>query len=68
MKTLVIYYSYTGHTKSKAESIAKEENADIIELKDLKKSSKPSTYLFGSFKAMKRKQTELQDFNSDFSQ
>ena len=34
-KTLIIYYSRTGNTKAVCESLAKEINADIVEVKDL---------------------------------
>jgi flavodoxin len=33
MKKLIIYYSHDGNTKFIAESIAKEINADITEIK-----------------------------------
>lgn len=41
-KTLIIYYSRTGNTKAVCESLAKEINADIVEIKDLNnRMSKP---------------------------
>lgn len=35
-KKLVVYYSYTGHTKMIAESIQKQLNCDILEIKPQK--------------------------------
>ena len=35
-KKLVVYYSYTGHTKMIAESIQKELGCDILEIKPVK--------------------------------
>ena len=32
-KKLVIYYSFTGHTRAIAESISKKLNCDILEIK-----------------------------------
>ena len=39
MKTLVIYTSQTGFTKRYAEWISEEINADIYDLKDVKKKT-----------------------------
>lgn len=35
-KTLIVYYTYTGHTKFIAENIAKKLNCDIVEIKPKK--------------------------------
>ena len=40
MKTLVIYTSQTGFTKRYAEWISEELNADIYDLKDVKRENK----------------------------
>lgn len=40
MKKLVVYYSYTGHTKMIAEKIAQKINADIEEITPVKAYSK----------------------------
>ncbi|MHB1453763.1 MAG: flavodoxin family protein [Saccharofermentanales bacterium] len=68
MKTVVIFYSLTGKTAEIAKAKAREENADLVELKDLKKPNMFGAYVFGSYKAMKQKKTALQDFSIDFSQ
>lgn len=39
-KKLIVYYSYTGHTKMIAESIQKELKCDILELKPVVEYSK----------------------------
>ena len=39
-KTLVVYYSYTGHTKMIAELIKNKLDCDILELKPVKEYSK----------------------------
>ena len=67
MKTLVIYYSYTGRTKTLAAEIAKQESADLIEVCERKRRSVPSAYVLGSFAAMRRKEAKLQPFACDFS-
>lgn len=35
-KKIVVYYSYTGHTKMIAESIQKQLNCEILEIKPVK--------------------------------
>ena len=39
MKKLVVFYSYTGHTKMIAENIQQNLNCDILEIKPVKPSS-----------------------------
>ncbi|MHB8964187.1 MAG: flavodoxin family protein [Saccharofermentanales bacterium] len=68
MKTVVVFYSLTGKTAEIAKAKARDENADLVELKDRKKLSMFGAYVFGSFKAMKQKKAKLQDFSADFSQ
>ena len=67
MSTLVIYYSYTGHTKSIAENMAKADSSDLLEVNEIATRSKLGTYFFGSFAAMRQKSVELQQFDADFS-
>lgn len=67
MKTLVIYYSYTGKTRKAAEDLAKKESADLIEVKEQKPRSKFNAYVFGSFAAMGQKQAEIMPLHCDFS-
>ena len=67
MKTLIIYYSYTGKTRAIAEELAKKESADIVEVKEKKTRSKFNAYVFGCFAAMRQKKADLEPFNIDFS-
>lgn len=39
-KKLVVFYTYTGHTKYIAEMIKEELNCDILEIKTVKPYSK----------------------------
>lgn len=39
-KKLIVYYSYTGHTKMIAKMIKKKINCDILEIKPVKEYSK----------------------------
>ena len=60
MKTLVIYYSYSGHTKAIAENLAAEEATDILEIKDLKRRGKLRAYTAGIFASIKGKTWPIQ--------
>lgn len=52
MKTLVIYYSYSGHVKRMAEALAKERGADIAQVRDRKRPGRLKAYTLGSVAAM----------------
>ncbi|MDL2287891.1 NAD(P)H-dependent oxidoreductase [Oscillospiraceae bacterium OttesenSCG-928-F05] len=67
MKTLIIYYSYTGKTKKLAQHLADKEQTDMIELKDQKRPSTIGAYVAGSLSARRQKQAKLQPFKADFS-
>lgn len=67
MKTVVIYYSYTGNCKKIAENIAKKDNAQLVALKETKKRNKFNAYVIGSFSAMKQKETNLEPISVDLN-
>jgi len=67
MKTLVIYYSYSGHTKTIGEKIALDESADIAEIKDVKRPGKFKAYSSGCFAAMKGKAWEIMPIKVDLT-
>ncbi|MCL2517962.1 MAG: hypothetical protein FWF15_05310 [Oscillospiraceae bacterium] len=67
MKTLVIYYSYSGATKKIAVETAEKEGAEIYEVMDIKKPGKFKAYVIGSFKAMRGKKFKIEPVNVDFS-
>jgi flavodoxin len=68
MKTIVIYYSLTGKTAVIAKEKSKVENADLLELKDLKKFGLFKAFVFGAFKAIRQKKAKLKPFVNDFDQ
>ena len=67
MKTLVIYYSYTGHTKTEAEGLATKESADITEIKDIKRPCKFKAYFPGCFAALRGKSWPILPIDTDLS-
>ena len=67
MKTLVLYYSYTGHTKKIAEELAVKESADIAEIKAEKRPGKFKAYSAGCFAAIRGKCWPIQPLDVDLS-
>jgi flavodoxin len=59
MKTLIAFYSRTGHTKKVAEIIAKNLNADLDEIVDLKDRSGLKGWLYAGRDAMKKYPTDI---------
>ena len=67
MKTLVLYYSYTGNTKKIAEELAASESADITEIKAEKRPGKFKTYVAGCFAAMRGKEWPIAPLGVDLN-
>lgn len=67
MKTLVIFYSYTGNAKRLAQELAEKESADIAEIKDVRRPGKLKAYCLGSFSAMRGKPWTIQPLGVDFT-
>ena len=61
-RALVVYYSFEGNTRFIAEAIAKELDADILELKPVKdlKSKGFSKFIWGGRQVVTKKMPELQ--------
>jgi len=55
MKTLVIYYSYSGKTKTIAVELAEKESFDIAEIKDVRRPGKLKAYVGGILAVMRGK-------------
>ena len=55
MKTLVLFYSYTGHTKKLAQAYADKESADIAEIGDQNRPGMLKAFLGGCFAALRGK-------------
>ncbi len=59
MKTLVVYYSRTGNTKTIAEALAEALNADIDEIIDLKKRMGLLNWIRAGRDALRKKLTQI---------
>jgi flavodoxin len=60
MKTVVAYYSRTGHTKFIAEKIAQKLGADLCEIIDKKKREGKLGFLGGGNDALREKLTDIE--------
>ena len=58
-KTLIVYYSRTGNTKAVCESLAKEIDADIVEIKDLKNRMSKLGIIGGMFRTILGMRTKI---------
>jgi len=67
MKTIVLYYSYSGKTKKLAVQKANELNADIEEITEIKKPGKLKAFFVGVFHALKRKRAKINPVKSELS-
>ena len=65
MKTAIIYYSYEGNTKCIAETLAKEINCDIFEIKAKKDISTKGffKYIWGGKQALMKESPDLEALN-----
>lgn len=67
MKTLVIYYSYTGSSGKLAKRTAAQIGADIFEVVEKRKRGTVNAYVTGSIAAMRKKKTEIEPITVDFN-
>jgi flavodoxin len=66
-KILILYYSRTGNTKMCCESLRKELNADMIEIKDLKNRDGGWGFFTGAVGSMFNVHTNIDPLNPDIS-
>ena len=66
-KTLIIYYSRTGITKLICETLNKQINAELLELKDPKDRSGTLGYLKSAYEAFRHKHSPIEPEKPDIS-
>jgi flavodoxin len=67
MKTCIIYYSYSGITRTVAEEIKKACGGDLIEVKPEEAYSTLTAYTIGSYRAMKGEKDRIRPASIDTS-
>ncbi|MDR1537827.1 MAG: hypothetical protein LBU32_07485 [Clostridiales bacterium] len=65
MRTIVIFYSYTGKTKEIAHETAKRSKADIVEVRDKARPGILKALLFGTRAAKEGKHCEIELIAAD---
>ena len=64
MKTAVVFYSWSGHTRALAEARAKKENAELFEVKDEHRPGALKAFTSGCFASMRMKRVPTQPFTA----
>ncbi|MCL2099365.1 MAG: hypothetical protein FWH24_02885 [Oscillospiraceae bacterium] len=67
MKTLILFYSYSGKTKNIAEALAAEESADTEEIKDIKRPGKLKAYTAGIVAAIRGRAWPVRPLEADMA-
>ena len=65
MKTVIVFYSYSGKTKAFATELAAKESADLEEIKDTKRPGKLKAYTAGIVAAIRGKAWPIQPLIAD---
>lgn len=66
-KTLVVYYSYTGHTEIAAQAIAAELGADLKKIEDVERPSKIKVRTLGALAAARGQSWDIKPAVIDLS-
>lgn len=67
MKTVIVYYSFTGHTAALANALGKELRADLVEIRDRREHGKFYAYTIGCIKALRMAKGKIQYMAADLS-
>ncbi|MCL2548095.1 MAG: hypothetical protein FWE76_02890 [Symbiobacteriaceae bacterium] len=67
MKTLILFYSYSGNTRRIAQNKAEEIGADIEEISEVKKPSVLAAFTIGCYKAIRGLQSPIKPLKSRLS-
>jgi hypothetical protein len=67
MNSIVLYYSYTGHTKKIAEKMAHTQSCELVEIQTQKRRSKLTVFLLECPRARMRKAASIKPIDKDLS-
>ncbi len=64
MKTALVFYSWSGHTRTLATARAQKENAELFEIKDAQRPGALKAFTAGCFASMRMKRVPTQPFTA----
>jgi len=67
MNTLVLFYSYSGHSAALARQAAQQEEWDIAQIRDKKRPGKLAAFTAGCLGAMRGRAGEIAPLDNDLS-
>jgi NAD(P)H-dependent FMN reductase len=67
MKTVVLYYSYSGHTKKVAEKLARTQGAELVEIKTKVRRPMPLLFVYDCALALMHRPTAIEPIQQDLS-
>jgi len=67
VKTIIVYYSFTGHCKAQAEKTAKEMGVEAYEVRDAAKLNTFKAYTWGCFQALRHKKGKIEPLSIHLS-
>jgi len=67
MKTLIIFYSYTGHAKALAQALAAKESANIMEIKDTQRPGALKAYTSGCYASIRGKSWAIEPLSENLA-
>ena len=60
MKAIILYYSFSGHTKKAAEKLARSQGAELVEIQTVKPIGKFQAFVWECPRAMMRRAARIQ--------
>ena len=67
MKTVVLYYSYSGHSKKVAEKMATKQGWELVEIKTKVRRPMPLLFVYDCALALMHKTTAIEPITQDLS-
>jgi flavodoxin len=67
MNTVVLYYSYSGHSKKVAEKLARTQSAELVEIKTMVRRPMPLLFVYDCALALMHRAVAIQPITQELS-